>query len=57
MVILECDKGEFNANGKIYCTVTGWLCGHVKMCQLTNKWHQTEQAKRCPIRERGKNEA
>lgn len=51
MIILECDKGYF-VDKKIFCSVTEGLCGHVKMCQLNMRWHQTEQAKDCPLRGR-----
>lgn len=54
-MILICDKG-FIQDKKIYCRQTGGLCGHVKMCQLNGKWHQTPMAERCTLRKEKTNE-
>lgn len=35
-------------DGKIKCSSSGYLCANVKFCEITRKWRQTENAKRCP---------
>lgn len=55
MAILICDKGYFDGK-KILCRKTRDRCGHVKRCELTMKWRQTEQAAKCPLREEERKE-
>lgn len=47
--MLVCDLAYMDGK-KIMCRKTEKRCGHVKICQLTMKEHQTEQARECPLR-------
>lgn len=47
--MLICEKA-FVKNKKIMCEVSGMSCAHVRFCQLTGKYRQTDNAKKCPGR-------
>lgn len=50
--MLVCEKAYVKGK-KIMCQVSEMPCAHVKFCQLTGKWRQTDMAQNCPGR--GKN--
>ena len=47
--MLICEKA-FMKGKNIMCNVSGNRCAHVKLCQLTGKFRQTESAAQCPGR-------
>jgi len=52
--MLLCDKAYVKGGGKprkIYCKATGGICVHVRYCSLSMKYYQTDNAKRCLVKE------
>ena len=49
MLVCKFARQEPGRLKKIYCDVTGSLCGHVHLCQLSMKWKQTNAAEKCPL--------
>ena len=56
MDILIYPHAFFDDVKRIMCGRTGGRCGHVKMCRLNMKWHLTDQAEKCPLRENKNND-
>lgn len=52
--MLICEKAFMNGKN-IMCRISGNRCAHVKLCQLTGKFRQTESAKDCPGRGKDEN--
>lgn len=52
--MLICEKA-FMRGRHIMCRVSGNRCAHVKLCQLTGKFRQTDSAAKCPGREADEN--
>lgn len=48
--MLICDQASVGDRGRIQCRRTGGICVHVKYCELSMKWRQTDAAVRCPAR-------
>lgn len=46
--MLVCKYGYLE-KGRIRCRISGSICAHVRYCQLSCKWRQTDEAKECEM--------
>lgn len=49
--MMICKHGRRNRRGILSCDIDGMVCLHIKYCQITMKWSQTEEARECLKRE------
>lgn len=49
--MLVCNYGYKDKRGILKCKIDDMVCLHIKYCQLTMKWSQTDAAAACLKRE------